>query len=93
MPMMTGEQYEASLRKLDLVVYLFGKRVENPVDDPVIRPSLNAVKLTYDLAHEPAYEDIMCAGSPLAQRIMIGRQVDLEARKKLARHLCGIDDA
>ena len=66
MPMMTGAQYEESLRRLNLVVHFLGKRVENPVDDPVIRPSLNAVKLTYDLAHEPAYEDIMCAVSHLS---------------------------
>ena len=38
-------------------------------------------------------ESLHGAGSPQAQRIMIGRQVDLEARKKLARRLCGIDDA
>jgi 4-hydroxybutyryl-CoA dehydratase/vinylacetyl-CoA-Delta-isomerase len=33
------------------------------VDDPVIRPSMNAVKLTYDLAHQPEYEDLMTATS------------------------------
>jgi 4-hydroxybutyryl-CoA dehydratase/vinylacetyl-CoA-Delta-isomerase len=38
-------------------------------------------------------ESLHGAGSPQAQRIMIGRQVDLEARKKLAKRLCGIDDA
>jgi len=42
MPLMTAEQYEESLRKLDLLVYMFGKRVENPVDDPIIRPSMQA---------------------------------------------------
>ena len=52
MPMMTGEQYEQSLRKLNLNVYMFGKKVENVVDDPIIRPSMNAVKLTYELAHQ-----------------------------------------
>ena len=36
--MMTREEYFESLRKLNLKVYMFGKRVENPVDDPVIRP-------------------------------------------------------
>ncbi|MBN1615171.1 MAG: hypothetical protein JW950_11955 [Deltaproteobacteria bacterium] len=30
--MMTGSQYEESLRKLDLTVYLFGERVRNVVD-------------------------------------------------------------
>ena len=66
MPMMTGEQYEESLRKLNLNVYMFGKRVDNVVDDPIIRPSMNAVKLTYDLAHQPEYEDLMTATSHIS---------------------------
>jgi len=61
--MMTGSQYEESLRKLDLAVYLFGERVRNVVDHPLIRPSMNAVALTYDLAHRPEYAEIMTATS------------------------------
>lgn len=61
--MKTGKEYEESLRKLNLVVYLFGKKVENVVDDPIIRPSMNAVKLTYDLAAMPEYEDLLTATS------------------------------
>ncbi len=63
MAMMNAKQYEESLRKLNLVVYMFGKRVENVVDDPIIRPSMNAVAATYELAHRPEYEDIMTATS------------------------------
>lgn len=63
MAMMTAKQYEESLRKLNLVVYMFGKRIENVVDDPIIRPSMNAVAKTYELAHRPEYEDIMTATS------------------------------
>ena len=63
MPIMTAEQYEESLRKLNLVVYLFGKQVENVVDDPIIRPSMNAVAKTYELAGRPEHEDLMIATS------------------------------
>ena len=63
MTMMTAEQYEESLRRLNLVVYMFGKRIENVVDDPIIRPSMNAVAKTYELAHRPEHEDIMTATS------------------------------
>jgi 4-hydroxybutyryl-CoA dehydratase/vinylacetyl-CoA-Delta-isomerase len=35
-------------------------------------------------------ESMHGAGSPQAQRIMISRQVNLEAKKKLAQRLCGI---
>ncbi|MFP4256682.1 MAG: 4-hydroxyphenylacetate 3-hydroxylase family protein [Desulfobacterales bacterium] len=61
--MMTPEQYEQSLRDLNLVVYMFGRRVENPVDHPIIRPSMNAVAKTYELAHMPEYEELMTATS------------------------------
>ncbi len=63
MPMMTAEQYEDSLRNLNLVVYMFGKRVENVVDDPIIRPSMQAVAKTYDMAQRPEHEDLMTATS------------------------------
>jgi 4-hydroxybutyryl-CoA dehydratase/vinylacetyl-CoA-Delta-isomerase len=65
MPLMNAQQYEDSLRKLNLEVYLFGERIENPVDHPMIRPSMNAVALTYDMAHRPEYEDLMTATSHL----------------------------
>ncbi|MBW2090962.1 MAG: 4-hydroxyphenylacetate 3-hydroxylase family protein [Deltaproteobacteria bacterium] len=65
MSMMTAEQYEESLRKLNLKVYMFGERVGNVVDDPIIRPSMNAVAKTYELAHRPEYEDLMTATSHL----------------------------
>ena len=69
--MMTGSQYEESLRKLNLEVYLFGERVGNVVDHPLIRPSMNAVALTYNLAHCPEYAELMTATSHLT-----GRQIN-----------------
>lgn len=46
----TGEDYIQSLRGRDLKIYLFGELVKEPVDHPMIRPSINAVAETYDLA-------------------------------------------
>ncbi len=63
--MMTREEYFESLRKLNLKVYMFGELVENPVDHPMIRPSLNSVGMTYELANSPEYEDLMTATSSL----------------------------
>jgi 4-hydroxybutyryl-CoA dehydratase/vinylacetyl-CoA-Delta-isomerase len=63
--MMTARQYEESLRKLNMVVYMFGERISNPVDHPIIRPSMNAVAKTYELAHQPEHEDLMTATSHL----------------------------
>jgi 4-hydroxybutyryl-CoA dehydratase/vinylacetyl-CoA-Delta-isomerase len=42
---------------------MFGKKVENVVDDPIIRPSMNAVAMTYSMALNPEYEGIMTATS------------------------------
>jgi 4-hydroxybutyryl-CoA dehydratase/vinylacetyl-CoA-Delta-isomerase len=61
--MMTAKQYEESLRKLNLEVYMFGNRLEPVVDNPIVRPSMNAVAKTYELAHYPEYEPIMTATS------------------------------
>jgi len=63
--LMNAKQYEESLRKLKLNVYMFGKKVENVVDDPIIRPSMNAVAATYEFAHRPEYEDILTVRSHL----------------------------
>ena len=62
---MTPEAYEESLRKLNLVVYMFGERIKDVVDHPIIRPSMNAVAKTYELALRPEFEDIMTARSHL----------------------------
>jgi 4-hydroxybutyryl-CoA dehydratase/vinylacetyl-CoA-Delta-isomerase len=49
-PIRTGAEYIGSLRGRGLRVFLFGELVKEPVDHPVIRPSINAVAETYDLA-------------------------------------------
>ncbi len=63
--MMPREQYIESLKKLNLKIYMFGKLVEDPVENPIIRPSLNSVAMTYELAGEPEYEALMTATSNL----------------------------
>ncbi|MFZ5969880.1 MAG: 4-hydroxyphenylacetate 3-hydroxylase family protein [Bacillota bacterium] len=65
MALMAGKQYIESMRKLNVKVYVFGELVENPVDHPIIRPSMNSVAMTYELAHDPQYEDLMTATSNL----------------------------
>ena len=66
MTIKTGQQYEDSLRELNFKVYVQGELVENPVDHPIIRPSMNSVKMTYELANDPQYEDLMTATSHLS---------------------------
>ncbi|MFV0516582.1 MAG: 4-hydroxyphenylacetate 3-hydroxylase N-terminal domain-containing protein, partial [Aminipila sp.] len=63
--LMTGAQYIESLRKLKTRVYMFGEKIENWVDHPMIRPSINCVAVTYDLAQDPQYADLMTVKSTL----------------------------
>jgi len=51
-PISDGNDYVESLRGRGLKVYLLGERVKEPVDHPMIRPSINAMAATYDLAVE-----------------------------------------
>ena len=65
MALMNGEQYIESIKKLKMNIYLLGEKINSPVDDPILGPSLNSVKATYDLAQIPEYEDLMTATSNL----------------------------
>ena len=65
MGFMTAKEYIESLRKMKTVVYLLGERVENFVDHPIIRPSVHSVAMTYALAQNPEYKDLMTAVSGL----------------------------
>ena len=94
MAMMTGAEYIESLRKLNTRVYMFGEKIENWVDHPMIRPSINCVAMTYDLAQDPQYEDLMTATSNLTGK-KINRfghihqsTEDLKKKVKMQR-LCG----
>lgn len=63
MALMTAAEYIESLRKLKTRVYMFGEKIDNWVDHPIIRPSINCVAMTYALAQQPEYADIMTAKS------------------------------
>ena len=65
MTLKTGEQYVESIRKMNMQIYMFGEKVESSVDNPILRPSLNSVKATYDLAQLPEYEDLMTVKSSI----------------------------
>lgn len=64
MALMTGTEYIESIKKLKTQVYMFGEKIENPVDNPILRPSLNSVRMTYDLAQIDEYKELMTAVDP-----------------------------
>ena len=91
MPITTGEEYIQSLRGRKLRVFLFGERVEEPVDHPMIRPSINAVARTYDLAQtdpELATAQSSIAGRRVNRFLHVAESVDdVVAQNKMQRRL------
>ena len=65
MALRTPEEFVQSLADLHLQIYLFGERIEDYVNHPLIRPSINCIAMTYELAAQPEYEDLMLATSHL----------------------------
>jgi 4-hydroxybutyryl-CoA dehydratase / vinylacetyl-CoA-Delta-isomerase len=65
MPLKTPQEFIDSIAALNLEIYLFGEKVDDYVNDPIIRPSLNSIAMTYELAQQPEYEDLMLATSHL----------------------------
>ena len=87
----TGADYLASLRGRDLHVYLLGERILEPVDHPMIRPSVHAVAETYDLAvREPALASVISplTGERINRFLHIARSpAELVAQNKMQRKL------
>lgn len=63
--MRTGQEYIDSLREMKTQVYAFGEKLDNFVDHPLIRPHINSAAMTYELAHDPEFEDLLTATSHL----------------------------
>ena len=93
MAVMTKQQYIDSLRKMNPTAYMFGEKIENVVDNPRIRAGIEATAATYEIAEDPAKQDLVVTQSPL-----IGESVnrftlppasieDLVARVKINRTL------
>lgn len=68
-PIVTGDDYVESLRNRGLIVYLFGEKIAEPVDHPMVWPSINALKATYELAQEDP--ELASTDSPL-----IGKRIN-----------------
>jgi 4-hydroxybutyryl-CoA dehydratase/vinylacetyl-CoA-Delta-isomerase len=90
-PIRTGDDYVESLRDRPVEVYLFGELVAEPVDHPIIRPSINALRATYELALSDP--DLATAHSPLiGSRVnrflhIVESPADLVMKNRMQRRL------
>lgn len=94
MTLKTKEEYFESIRALKLPVYLFGELVEDTVENPIIRPSLNALGMTYEIAGQPEHEDLATAishvsGNRINRFTHIHQSIDDLLRKPRLLRLLG----
>ena len=93
MPPMTRNDYVASLQHMHKRVYFQGEQVSDPVNHPMLRPSLNACAMTYALAEASEEAEIMLAHSALTGRLvnrfthLHQSPADLVAKVKMLRLL------
>jgi len=87
----TGDQYIDSLRDRALNIYLFGEQVTEPVDHPMIRPSINAIAQSYDLAQsDPELASVRSAytGERVSRFLHVCKSADdLVRQNKMQRRL------
>lgn len=66
MALKTPEEYRESLKELDLELYMRGEKISGDIHEhPMIKPSVNSIAKTYELAQDPEFKDIMVAESHL----------------------------
>ena len=61
--MRSSEQYVSDLMKMKKNLYIGGERVGR--DDPRIRPGINVMSVTFDLAHDADWQELMTVTSSL----------------------------
>ena len=56
--MKTAQEYIHSLEGLSRNLYILGEKVDDPLHHPILKPSLNALAKTYEIAQEPTHSDL-----------------------------------
>jgi 4-hydroxybutyryl-CoA dehydratase/vinylacetyl-CoA-Delta-isomerase len=69
MPLKTPEEYLESIKR-PVNLYLFGEKVEEFWNHPIIKPSINTVMRIYELAQMEEYKDLMTVKSHLTGDII-----------------------
>jgi len=93
MPLKTPEEYLASIKR-PINLYMFGEKVNEFWNHPIIKPSINTVMKIYELAQMDEYKDLMTAKSHLTGEIInrfthIHQSVDDLIKKVKMQRLLG----
>jgi 4-hydroxybutyryl-CoA dehydratase/vinylacetyl-CoA-Delta-isomerase len=65
MAIKTRDEYLKSLEGRDINIYMFGELIKDPLNHPIIRPSINSVAMTYELANREDFKDMVTVTSQL----------------------------
>ena len=93
MPLKTPEEYFESIKK-DVNLYIFGEKIKDFWNHPIIIPSINTVKKIYELAQINEFKDLMTTKSHLTGEIInrfthIHQSVDDLIKKVKMQRLIG----
>lgn len=94
--LMTAADYRDSLRAYRPKVFVNGRAVESVSDEPLLTAGINAVGITYDLAHLPEHLPIMTArqgtsGKTVNRMLHVNEtSADLLAKLEAVRLVCKI---
>lgn len=90
--MRTSAEYRTDMKKMKPNLYIGGERVGR--DDPRIKPGMNVMSVTFDLAQDPQWDELLTATSSLTGE-KINRFThlpqnahDLIQKQKMVRLLC-----
>ena len=68
--MMSASDYRESLRRYKPRVFLDGRTVDSVADEPMLRPGINALGVSYDYALDPALAPLMTARHSATGRVV-----------------------
>lgn len=80
MAQMNGKQYLESMKKMKTKVFIRGEEIKEFWNHPEIKPTLNAIALSYDLANDPENESTYTAVSHLT-----GKKINMFAQVHLSQ--------
>lgn len=61
----TKIEYVKSLKEQEPIIYMFGEKIEDRVNHPLIKPQIDVMALTYEMAQNPKYWELLTAKSHL----------------------------
>jgi 4-hydroxybutyryl-CoA dehydratase/vinylacetyl-CoA-Delta-isomerase len=94
--LMTAADYRESLRAYRPRIFVEGERIESVADSAILRPGVNAIGVTYDLAHVADHAEVMTArqhtsGKLVNRMVHVDRDSsDLLAKLEAVRLACKI---